>query len=522
MTKTIDFIPAANQRRDLNNDLCALVKIQVVDDVTDVEGNVLGDISVHGVEKWVYMAKGSKNMKIHFKNNLPLKVKFQDYQILALESNRVYELAISTPATANIAKGGSLQMKGIPTSAVVYIWSDKMSKQPFRPNSDGTLSTVLPLGLYQYQVLADGYQEAQNSIYLTGESRQITVNLVPIMGVISLNCPTTQVDYYLNGQLIQRDRSTTQWVGQVKPGQYIVEAKRNGYISQSVTVDVLADKTKVITFDRLVSEAEIREQNERREKEREHQEQMERLQQVEIARAKAEAESMVKMRADSIAREQEVLKIKETRIKAEQEEAMAKARKAERQQIQQRLEEKDSHGVSFALTAGVNIATTQFSSNYKGSTKSLTGFHLGVKAEYLLSTNWGLSAGVLYSGKGYRYTQTETDIDEKATAPFIDIPVQASLRLPLSSEFKLLLNAGPYMAFCMGGSIKDEWSKQHSNTNNAYDESFSSTYGSFDYGLQVGIGFNIHYHYQVYANYQLGFASRYKNRNLMIGLGYRF
>lgn len=96
MTETRGFIPGNDQRRDFNNDLCALVKIQVVDEVTDVEGNVMGDMVNHGVEKWVYMAKGSKNMKIHLKNYLPIEVIFASYKINGLQGNRIYELVLNT------------------------------------------------------------------------------------------------------------------------------------------------------------------------------------------------------------------------------------------------------------------------------------------------------------------------------------------------------------------------------------------------------------------------------------------
>lgn len=106
VTETNDFIPAADQRRDYNNQLCALVKVQVVDEITDIEGNVMGDIVNYGVEKWVYMAQGSRNMKIHFKNNLPLTLQFRNFDINGLKGNRVYEIVIeipnaSTPSSPN-------------------------------------------------------------------------------------------------------------------------------------------------------------------------------------------------------------------------------------------------------------------------------------------------------------------------------------------------------------------------------------------------------------------------------------
>lgn len=94
---TTDHIPGAERRNDLNGTPCALVKVQVVDDIERIEGNKIGAVVNKGVEKWVYMCKGSRNMKVHLKNHLPVAVAFRDYNILGLESNRVYELVLEFP-----------------------------------------------------------------------------------------------------------------------------------------------------------------------------------------------------------------------------------------------------------------------------------------------------------------------------------------------------------------------------------------------------------------------------------------
>ena len=519
MRETTDFIPAADQRRDFNGQLCALVKVQVVDEITDVEGNVMGNIVNKGVEKWVYMAKDSRNMKIHLKNSLPIVVSFRDYDISGLKSNRVYELALNAPDKQE--KGNYLRLRVTPANAIVYIWGKKLQRQSYRPEADGTITTYLPLGRYHYLAQAQGYQDAENDISLTGEDKWETVSLAPIMGTISIYCPTANVDYYLNGQLVKRDKRATQWSGKVVPGRYLVEARLSGHITESETVEVLANQSTTVTMKRLVSLAEQREAEIKEQREREARERKEQQRQVELARAKAEAESLVKMRADSIAREQELQRIKEARIKAQEDEAIAKQRKAEREARLQQLDQKDSQGFTFGLIAGLNIATTQFSSNYSGSTKSQTGFHIGIKGEYLLSPYFGLTAGLLYATKGYKYSLESQNIDETAVAPYVDIPIQGSIRIPLSRGSRLIVNAGPYLSFCTGGTITDEWSKQHTS-NKGYEESFSSTYGSSDYGIQAGIAFRIQYHYQIAIDYQLGLANKYKNRNLMIGLGYRF
>lgn len=95
--QTTDHIPGDDRRNDLNGNPCALVKVQVVDDIERIEGNKIGSIVSKGVEKWVFMCQGSRNMKIHLKNHLPVLVMFRDHDINGLEGNRVYELVLEYP-----------------------------------------------------------------------------------------------------------------------------------------------------------------------------------------------------------------------------------------------------------------------------------------------------------------------------------------------------------------------------------------------------------------------------------------
>lgn len=109
--ETTDFIPGDDQRKDFNGDLCALVKIQVVDDITDIEGNIMGDIVNKGVEKWAYMAKGSKSMKIHLKNYLPVEITFNKYKIKSLKSNRIYQIILNAEKISDKPKLDRVEMK---------------------------------------------------------------------------------------------------------------------------------------------------------------------------------------------------------------------------------------------------------------------------------------------------------------------------------------------------------------------------------------------------------------------------
>ena len=182
MTETIDIIAGDDQRRDFNGALCALVKVQVVDDITDVEGNVMGEIVNHGVEKWVYMAKDSRSMTIHLKNNLPLKVVFNDYKIKGLASNRVYVLTLEVPKTdsgngTSVTKQGELLFRVTPANANVTIWSSPSDKRLFRPQQDGTIKTSVPYGRYHYVAQAKGCTDKIGSVFVNDESRWEIVDL---------------------------------------------------------------------------------------------------------------------------------------------------------------------------------------------------------------------------------------------------------------------------------------------------------------------------------------------------------
>ena len=104
-----DITAQTEGRKDLNGDACALVKIFVVGDVADVEGNVVKPLVKKNSQTWAFMTQGSKQMQVIAQNALPLMVTFADYGIGKLESNRTYILTLnqvggasaSTPSTSS-------------------------------------------------------------------------------------------------------------------------------------------------------------------------------------------------------------------------------------------------------------------------------------------------------------------------------------------------------------------------------------------------------------------------------------
>ena len=96
-----DISAQTQQRKDLNDEPCALVKVQFVGDILDVEGNVIKPLVKKNYETWVYLTHGSRQMQVTAKNCLPLMIKFADYGVESVEKNRTYVLVLSPTTPPN-------------------------------------------------------------------------------------------------------------------------------------------------------------------------------------------------------------------------------------------------------------------------------------------------------------------------------------------------------------------------------------------------------------------------------------
>ena len=82
------------ERKDNVGKACALLKIQMTDELERVEGNYIGNIVKRGLETWVYLTDGSKEVKLYPKAHLPLSIYFNDYGVKSLKSKSTYLLIL--------------------------------------------------------------------------------------------------------------------------------------------------------------------------------------------------------------------------------------------------------------------------------------------------------------------------------------------------------------------------------------------------------------------------------------------
>ena len=155
-----DISAQTQPRKDLNDRNCALVKVQYVGVISEVEGNVVKPLVKHGNETWVYMPQGSRQLKLLTQSYLPVMVTFADYGVEKLESNRTYVLVMIKPMNSVGLQKQTLTIRYTPSSATVLV-DNKMVK-----GSNGVAKTTMPVGQHSFVVFCDGYESEEGTVKL--------------------------------------------------------------------------------------------------------------------------------------------------------------------------------------------------------------------------------------------------------------------------------------------------------------------------------------------------------------------
>ena len=158
-----DISAQTQPRKDLNDEPCALVKVQFVGDILDMEGNVIKPLVKKGNETWAYMPHGSQQMKVLSTDYLPIMVDFSNYGISQVEKNKTYVLVLTKPvggAESVMQQSQTLIIRYTPSTATVLV-DNKMVR-----GNNGVAKTTLPVGQHSFVVACDGYESEEGMVKL--------------------------------------------------------------------------------------------------------------------------------------------------------------------------------------------------------------------------------------------------------------------------------------------------------------------------------------------------------------------
>jgi len=188
--------------------------------------------------------------------------------------------------------------------------------------------------------------------------------------------------------------------------------------------------------------------------------------------------------------------------------------------------------LSFGQAKWGIVAGPQFSSitsknaivnSGKETSSILTGVRAGITVDIPLADEFYIGTGLLYSGKGGK----DKNSDVKTTLSYLELPVHFMFKPEVGSG-RLVLSAGPYLAYGMGGKIK--------NTGlgdlKVYDdEALLLKQKRFDAGVGINVGYEMPMGLYFGLNTDLGLVNTadntnndrsFKNTSFGVSVGYKF
>lgn len=172
--------------------------------------------------------------------------------------------------------------------------------------------------------------------------------------------------------------------------------------------------------------------------------------------------------------------------------------------------------VTFGVKAGANLST------FGGDAKDMKyafKYQVGITADVAFTENLYLLSGLNFQTQGGKFKPSSGE-SVKFNPMYLQLPAHIGYKFDLGSDIRLVVNAGPYAAFGIGGKSKSGGESQKLFGDNRFKR--------FDYGVGGGLGVEFG-HFSVAGGYDWGLndindaeGDKIQNRNAYLTLGYKF
>ena len=180
---------------------------------------------------------------------------------------------------------------------------------------------------------------------------------------------------------------------------------------------------------------------------------------------------------------------------------------------------------------GVNIGyapqTTTVTSGSSSSSSDMNGFFAGVNYNHILSGNIGVSFGgqVRYNTKTSSTSILSATTTTKETQLLVDVPVLFNFAIPMGSDARIALFAGPVFSYVLKGNTNISENVLNTSTDyNWYGE--NSNNSQFDLMGAAGAALEFKT-FRLFGGYRMGFLDLDKRdkvksttSGIFVGLGY--
>ena len=143
---TNDLSARTSRRYDINDEACALIKVQFPKPGATFEGMIIGDVEFRNGEYWIYVSKGTKRLTVHLPEVPTITVIFADYGINQVTSSTTYSLEFKFPEVKSGLKTKFYVAVGFDAGGVM---APNLAFGVYLGNFNVELDVLLPLGSKQ-------------------------------------------------------------------------------------------------------------------------------------------------------------------------------------------------------------------------------------------------------------------------------------------------------------------------------------------------------------------------------------
>ncbi len=109
-----------------------------------------------------------------------------------------------------------------------------------------------------------------------------------------------------------------------------------------------------------------------------------------------------------------------------------------------------AQNIQFGVKGGLNASSL---SNIEDAVGKL-GFNAGVTADYQLAGSLYVLSGLEYTTKGAEISIPGSIQDYTSTLSYLQLPIHAGYKISIADDTRLVLHAGPYLAYALSAKTK--------------------------------------------------------------------
>ena len=180
--------------------------------------------------------------------------------------------------------------------------------------------------------------------------------------------------------------------------------------------------------------------------------------------------------------------------------------------------------VSLGIKGGVNMSNLVYDDEVDDKNPKI-GFNIGLAADIDFAPNVGLQTGLFFSTKGFKYESGSLEYTENLN--YLQLPVHLAYKVDVTPGTRVVLHAGPYAAYGVGGSRDRDGNLVDISVDNIFGDG-TYQYKPFDAGLGLGVGAEFGA-FLVDLGWDMGLVNisnrdngNVKNQNAYLSVGYKF